>query len=220
MKKNIQIFFIMIFLCTFFLTNTFAAEEIPKAEYPIITTSAGQSGDITTLNIIIEEAGLKYDYCDVPTVDLLKAGVGLAGKKSAETGFHAEVYTDLEKYPEGTPYKTIIFAIGASLKGMGASGLTVDDEENRLKSLIDYCRENNIFIVAVHTGGMSKRGAPGGDNERMIDAIAPYADYIIVTADGNKDGRFSKISEENNIPLTEVEFALKLVDVFKYMFED
>ena len=220
MKKNIQIFFVMILSGAFLLTNIYAADDAPKAQYPILTTSAGQSGDITTLNIIIEEAGLKYDYCDVPTVDLLKAGVGLAGKKSEETGFHAEVYTDLEKYPKGTPYKTIIFAIGASLKGMGASGLTVDDEENRLKSLIDYCKENNIFIVAVHTGGMSKRGAPGGDNERMIDAIAPYADYIIVTADGNKDGRFSKISEENNIPLTEVEFALKLVDVFKHMFED
>ena len=40
------------------------AEDIPKAEYPVVTTSAGQSTDVETLNIIAEEAGIKYDYCE------------------------------------------------------------------------------------------------------------------------------------------------------------
>ncbi|MBU4253225.1 MAG: hypothetical protein KJ727_01335, partial [Acidobacteria bacterium] len=101
--------------------------DIPKAQLPILTTSAGQSPDVTTLNIIMEEAGIKFDYCDVPTPDIMKTGTGLGGQESGE-GFHAEVYTDMEQFPQGTPYKTIIFAIGASLKGMGASGLTVDSE--------------------------------------------------------------------------------------------
>ncbi len=192
--------------------------KIPNAELPILTTSAGQSPDVTTLNIILEEAGLKYDYCDVPDVEMLKTGAGLAGKESAE-GFHVEINTDLEKYPEGTQYKTIIFAIGASLKGMGASGLTIEDEEKRLKSLIDYCKENNIFIIAVHVGGLSKRGAPGGDNERMIDTVAPFADYLVVASDSNKDGRFTTIAKEKEIPFTEIEYALDLVDILKQVFE-
>lgn len=192
--------------------------KIPNAEFPILTTSAGQSPDVTTLNIILEEAGLKYDYCDVPDVEMLKAGVSLAGKESAE-GFHVEINTDLEKYPEGTPYKTIIFAIGASLKGMGASGLTIEDEEKRLKSLIDYCKENNIFIIAVHVGGLSKRGAPGGDNEKMIDTVAPFADYLVAASDSNKDGRFTTIAKEKEIPFTEIEYALDLVDILKQVFE-
>ncbi|MDH4220599.1 MAG: DUF6305 family protein, partial [Candidatus Aminicenantes bacterium] len=151
-------------------------------------------------------------------VELIEAGVGLADKESGP-GFHVEVYTDLATYPKGTAYKTIIFAIGASLKGMGASGLTVDAEVNRIKKIIDYCKQKNIFIIALHAAGTSGRGAPGSDNEKMIDAVAPFADYIIVAADSNKDGRFTSIAQDKNIPLTQVEYALEIVDIFKQVFE-
>lgn len=217
-KANIfiPIFVVIVFCISLSVLN---AQETPKAQYPILTTSAGQSTDVETLNIIADEAGIGYDYCDVPTVEILSDGVGMGGRESADTGFHVEIHTDLIKYPEGTPYKTIMFAIGASLKGMGASGLTIEDEEKRLKEVIDHCKANKIIIVAVHIGGVSKRGAPGGDNERMIDAVAPFADYIIVAKDSNKDGRFTKIAKEKNIPLTEVEYALGVVDIMKQMFE-
>lgn len=192
-----------------------SGQTIPKAGLPVLTTSAGQSSDVETLNVIMEAAEIKYDYCDVPTVELLASGVGLAGKQSAATGFHVEVNTDLAKFPVGTPYKAVIFAIGASLKGMGASGLTLDSEAARLKKLIEYCKQKKILVMAVHIGGEAKRGAPGGDNERMIDAVAPLADYLVVTKDSNKDGRFTKIAKANNIPLTEIDFALGLVDIVK-----
>jgi ribosomal protein L7Ae-like RNA K-turn-binding protein len=207
--------------CSLFLLATvsgLADTETPKANLPVLTTSAGQSADVETLNVICEEAGVTYDYCDVPTVELIQAGVGLADKESGP-GFHVEVNTDLAAYPKGTPYETIIFAIGASLKGMGASGLTVDDEVNRLKKIIDYCKDKNISIIAVHAAGTSGRGAPGSDNERMIDAVAPFADYIIVVADSNKDGRFTTIAQDKGVPLTEVEYALEIVDIFKQVFK-
>jgi len=190
-------------------------QTVPKAGLPVLTTSAGQSADVESLNAVMEEAGIKYDYCDVPTVDLLASGVGLAGKQSAATGFHVEVHTDLDKFPARTAYKTVIIAIGASLKGMGASGLTLENEEARLKKLIDFCKQKKILVMAVHLGGESKRGAPGSDNERMIDAVAPLSDYIVVTRDSNKDGRFTKISKSKNIPLTEIEYVLGLVDIVK-----
>jgi hypothetical protein len=194
--------------------------EVPKAQLPILTTSAGQSPDVFTVNIVAEEAGIGYDFADVPDVELLSAGVGLAGKaEESRSGFHVEVHTDLEKFPEGTPYKTVVFAIGASLKGMGASGLTVDTEVKRLENLIAHCKEKDVFVIGVHVGGTSKRGAPGSDNEKMIDAVAPKADYLIVTKDSNKDGRFTAIAKDNNIPLTEIEYALGLVEVFKQLFE-
>jgi hypothetical protein len=218
MKKNNHLVLMFFFCLLAFFTLPLSSQTVPKAKLPILTTSAGQSPDVTTVNIILEEAGIGYDYCDVPTVEILKAGVGLGDKESAP-GFHAEVHTDLSKFPKGTPYKTVIFAIGASLKGMGASGLTVEAEEARLKKLIDYCRANKIFIIALHLGGESKRGAPGSDNERMIDAVAPFADYLIVTKDGNKDGRFTQIAQQKNIPLSEVDYALNVVDLMKQVFE-
>ena len=195
-----------------------AQTEPPKAKLPVLTTSAGQSNDVVTMNIILEEVGIKYDYCDVPTVELIDAGVGLADKESGP-GFHAEVYTDLDKFPKGTPYKTVIVAIGASLKGMGASGLTVSAEESRLKKIIDHCKQKGILIIATHVGGASTRGAPGSDNEKMIDAVAPFADYLIVTAESNTDGRFSNIAKDRGIPLTQIEYALDLVDIFKQVFQ-
>jgi len=215
MKKLIKF---SIFIALLFASlSALNSEEIPKAQLPVITTSAGQSPDVTTVNIICEEAGVMYDYCDVVTVEMLKDGVGLGDRESAP-GFHVEVHTDLNKFPKGTPYKTMIIAIGASLKGMGASGLTVETELDRLKKLTDYCKKNGIFIIGVHIGGSSKRGAPGSDNERMIDAVAPYANYLIVTSDSNKDGRFTKIAKEKRIPLTEVKYALEVVDIFKKVF--
>jgi hypothetical protein len=52
----------------------------------------------------------------------------------------------------------------------------------------------------------------------MIDAVAPFADYLIVTKDSNKDGRFTKISQKTKVTLTQVDYALGLVDVFKKIF--
>jgi hypothetical protein len=213
--------FVLAAAATFFFVSfspSLAQTAVPKAKLPVLTTSAGQSNDVTTVNIVLEEAGLGYDYCDVPDLDIMKAGVGLAGKESGP-GFHAEVSTDLAKYPKGTPYKTVIFAIGASLKGMGASGLTVETEEARLKRIIDYCRQNKIFVIGVHAGGTALRGAPGSDNERMIDAVAPFADYLIVTKESNKDGRFTKIAQARKTPLSEVDYALDLVGVMKQVFQ-
>jgi len=195
-----------------------AGQTVPKGQLPVLTTSAGQSPDVETLNIVMEEAGILYDYCDVPTVEMLAAGVGLGGQQSRE-GFHVEIHSDLAKYPKGTPYKAVIVAIGASLKGMGASGLTVDSEAARVQKLLSYCRDKKIMVIAVHVGGESKRGPAGSDNERMIDAAAPLADLLIVTADSDKDGRFTKISQEKKIPLVQIEYALGLVDTLKRVFE-
>jgi hypothetical protein len=190
---------------------------VPKAKLPVLTTSAGQSNDVNALNIVLEEADIKYDYCDVPTPEMIAAGVGLAGKQSAE-GFHVESTTDMAKFPKGTPFKAVIVAIGASLKGRGASGLTIDTEEARVKKLVDYCKKNKVFLIAVHVGGEAGRGPAGSDNERMIDAVAPLADYIVVTKDSNKDGRFSKIAEKGKIAFQQVDYALGLVDIVKKMF--
>lgn len=207
----------LVFLTVVFLYLIGAGGEIPRAQYPVLTTSAGQSNDVVVLNILCEEAGIKYDYCDVPTVELIAAGVGLGGAKPAP-GFHVEIHTDLSRYPIGTPYKTVLVAIGASLKGMGASGLTVETEIARLKTILTFCKEQGILIVGVHLGGQAARGAPGSENELMIDTVAPFVDYLIVTAEGDFDGRFTKIAQERQIPITIVEYAVDIIPVLKQLF--
>jgi Domain of unknown function (DUF6305) len=219
MMKPLKSIFLAAALILFGISLAATAQTAPpKAKLPVLTTSAGQSNDATTVNIVLDEAAIGYDYCDVPDLDIMKAGVGMGDKESGP-GFHVETTTDLAKFPKGTPFKTVIFAIGASLKGMGASGLTVDTEEARLKRVIGYCQQNKIFIIGIHVGGTALRGAPGSDNERMIDTVAPFADYLIVTKESNKDGRFTKIAQAKKVPLTEVNYALDLVGIMKQVFQ-
>ncbi len=54
----------------------------------------------------------------------------------------------------------------------------------------------------------------------MIDAVAPFADYIIAVKDSNKDGRFTKIANEKGIPFTEVKYALNIVELMKKVFQE
>src|SRR5512145_2742087 len=90
-----------------------AQDNVPSAKLPVLTTSAGQSADVNTLNVIMEQAEVMYDYCDVPTVTMVKSGAGLGGIMSKE-GFHVEINTNLDQFKAGTPYQTVVFAIGAS----------------------------------------------------------------------------------------------------------
>jgi hypothetical protein len=48
--------------------------------------------------------------------------------------------------------------------------------------------------------------------------VAPFSDYLIVTKESNKDGRFTKIAQAKKIPLTEVDYALDLVALMKQVF--
>lgn len=192
--------------------------EMPSVYYPVLTTSAGQSADIVTLNLLCEQAGIKYDYSDVPTVGMIKSGVGLGGLDS-KAGFYVESYTDRELYPEGTPFKTLLVAIGASLKGMGASGLSVDDELNRLEAVLSVCKAEGMYIIGIHLGGVATRGAAGSDNERMIDVVAKYANLLVVTQGGNQDGRFEALAEQKNIEATVLKNAFQLVEFLETAFQ-
>ena len=55
-------------------------------------------------------------------------------------------------------------------------------------------------------------------NERCIDAICPNAEWMIVVADGNTDGRFDAIKEEYGIPLTIIDTTLDFTELAKQAF--
>jgi hypothetical protein len=122
----------------------------------------------------------------------------------------------------GTPYKSIIIVTGASLKGMGAAGVSIKDELARTAALIEEAERQGITIIGAHVEGMSRRaqGAAPGDNsdELSIDAVCPSSDFMIVREDGNEDRRFTIISEENGIPLILFEKNMELGDVLKSVY--
>ena len=116
------------------------------------------------------------------------------------------------------PYKTLLVVIGSSAKGLGASGITIDDEIARLERMIKEAKKLGMQIIAAQIEGKARRDNIGGPNERSIDAIAPFADHIIIKKDANTDGRFTKIAQENEIPLTIIDDTIDFVQVIEKMY--
>jgi hypothetical protein len=126
------------------------------------------------------------------------------------------------KAKAGTPYKSLIITMGASLKGMGAAGIEIEDELARASALIAEARKSGIKIIGAHTEGMKRRsqGAAAGDttDEQSIDAVAPNSAMLLVYKEGNADGRFTAISEAKKIPLVEFEKTVDLIPVLEKLF--
>jgi hypothetical protein len=173
--------------------------QAPKAETPILVTSCGQSLGATTIKVILQKVKLAYDLDPLATPETLQA-----------------------KAKSGTPYKSMIIVMGASLKGMGAAGISIDDELKRATALIAEGRKEGVRIIGAHVGGLKNRaqGAAAGDttDEQSIDAVGPNADILLVYKEGNSDGRFTTISKGKGIPLIEVEKLLDLIPAFEKLY--
>jgi hypothetical protein len=208
--KNITKFFALIAL--FFLVVSIGypypsgQSDSPKAELPVIITSCGQSPGATMLKVIFMKMKLEHP------------------PKAYEINMLATA-NDLKSAKEtGAPYKSLIIVMGASLKGMGAAGISMDEEITRTEVLITEARNQGIKIIGAHIEGIKRRaqGASVGDNtdEQSIDTVAPNSQLLIVRKDGNEDGRFTRIADEKSIPLIIIEKNLDLFQELKKIFED
>ncbi len=98
--------------------------------------------------------------------------------------------------------KTLVIVMGASLKGLGAAGLDMDKERTRVLALAEASRKSQIPLLCLHLGGESRRGQ---QTDELIAEIIPLAKMLIVVKSGNSDGFFSRLCQEHNIPLVEVD---------------
>ncbi len=171
-----------------------AQQAAPKAPAPVLITSCGQSPGANSMNVLARRAGIEY------AVKTDASPKDLAGKK----------------------YGSLIIVTGASLKGMGAAGVSIEDELKRAEALIAEAKKQGMTVVGAHIEGMSRRaqGAAPGDNsdEMSIDAVCPKANFMIVRKDGNEDGRFTAISKSKKIPLVLFDKNMELIDVLKGVF--
>ena len=170
-----------------------------KAELPVLITSCGQSNAPTTIKVVMQRLKMTFDIDPLATPETLQA-----------------------KAKAGTPYKTLIITMGASLKGMGAAGIEIDDELARAAALIAEARKQGIEIIGAHIEGMKRRsqGAAAGDttDEQSIDAVAPSSAILLVYKEGNADGRFTTIAQAKRIPLVEFERTIDLIPALEKLF--
>lgn len=97
--------------------------------------------------------------------------------------------------------KTLMLAVGGSSKGLGAAGIDANGELERVTELVDAAKEKGIIVIAVHVGGEARRGEL---SDKFIAPSLEKADYVIVVADGDKDGLMKGLAAKAGIPFDEV----------------
>jgi hypothetical protein len=177
-----------------------AQKQTVKLEQPVLLTSCGQSPGPLKIKVFFGRLNIEYVY------NLQATAGDLVAKKK-----------------EGKPFKSLIIVTGASLKGMGASKVSIEDELDRTKKLIAEARKQGMKVVGAHVEGMERRaqGATPGDNsdELSIDAVCPQSDLLLVRKDGDEDKRFTAISTGKKIPLVTFEKNMELSDVLKNLYQ-
>ena len=94
--------------------------------------------------------------------------------------------------------KTLIIVAGFSSKGLGAAGVSREEEMERVNAVIREAKKNKIPILMMHVGGTARRG---GQSDDFNKAAADAADYMIVVKQGDEDKLFSNIAAERKVPI-------------------
>ena len=111
--------------------------------------------------------------------------------------------------------KTVVIAVGNSTKGLGAAGISQDQETARAKEFMAAAKKAGVKVICCHIGGATRRGAL---SDAFADMVLPLSSYILVKEDGNEDGKFTSFAAANNIPITLVYGSKDTVDAFKQIF--
>ena len=169
------------------------------ADLPVLVTSIGQSPGPVYFRVFMNRLGYDFVFNSLATVEDMAAG-----------------------HPDAGAFKSIIIVTGASGKGMGAAGISIEDELARAERLIAQARSLGMTVIGAHIEGMERRaqGAAPGDNtdEQSIDAVCPNADMLLVMEEGNEDGRFSNIATDAGIPIVLFEKLTNLSEVLPTIF--
>jgi len=177
MKRNCVVFFILAWLSFALLTVPALGQQNEGIfEQPMLITSAGQNAEVQIAAVLAKRSGLAYTLSKQATA------------------------ADLENM------KTLVLILGTSLKGLGAAGLDMDKERDRVMALIAAAQKAQVPLLCLHLGGEARRGPQSDD---LIAEIIPLAKLLVVVKSGNGDGFFTKLCQSKNVPLVEVE---KLVD--------
>lgn len=154
-------------------------------ETPALITPAGQSADGDIIQTLCTRANITVDLDEDATADDLSG------------------------------YKTLIFAVGGSSKGLGAAGINSEDELARVQSLITAAQEQGIKIISMHVGGSARRGDLS--DEFLPDPMRA-ADAAVVVSGGDTDGVIRGYLAENNTPAAYVESQVDCIDCLTTLF--
>lgn len=197
MKKILGL---VLVLCIFMTIPMFASAEISGDEVlnfgmPFMITNAGQGPGGKMGRLLATRTGTLVEdedffYVDVP--------------------YAADV--------TAREYSAIIIVIGSTDKGLGATGITIDQEIDRVNEVMAAAKEAEVPVIAVMLEKDKRSEVPTNANERCIDAVCSGASWMVVINDVNTDGRYDAFKEANGTPLTLLDTSMDFIELVKQAF--
>ena len=155
-------------------------------EAPVLVTSFGQSTDGSMIEQVMKRLKtVSYSYNPTAT------GADLDG------------------------VKTVVIAVGNSTKGLGAAGISQEQETARAKEFMAAVEKKGVKVLLCHIGGATRRGSL---SDAFADMVLPLSSYMVVKEDGNEDSKFTSYASLNSIPITLVYGSKDTVDAFRLIF--
>jgi hypothetical protein len=149
-----------------------SAQKAPTFKQPVLLTSAGQSADVTMASTLLK-----------------KAKIEALAKPLAQPADLKDIHT-------------LIVVAGFSSKGLGAAGISREDEMNRVTTLLEAAKKAKIPVLTMHLGGAARRGSQSDDFNKVA---AEAASYLLIVKQGDEDSFFSSIAQEKKIPIEVVD---------------
>ena len=155
-------------------------------EAPVLVTSFGQSTDGSMIEQVMKRLKtVSYSYNPTAT------GADLDG------------------------VKTVVIAVGNSTKGLGAAGISQEQETARAKEFMAAVEKQGVKVILCHIGGATRRGSL---SDAFADMVLPLSSYMVVKEDGNEDSKFTSYASAHTIPITLVYGSKDTVDAFRLIF--
>ena len=197
MKKILSFVLMMCVLMTIpmFAFAAVSGDEPLTIGTPFMITNAGQGPGGKMGRLLVSRAGTltedeDFYYVDVP--------------------YAADV--------DARDYSASVIVIGSTDKGLGATGITIDQEIARVDEVVARANEKGIPVIAVMLEKDKRSDVKTNSNERCIDAVCPHASWMIVTADVNTDGRYDAFKAENGTPLTILDSSMDFISLVQQAF--
>ena len=197
MKKILSFVLMMCVLMTIpmFAFAAVSGDEPLTIGTPFMITNAGQGPGGKMGRLLVSRAGTltedeDFYYVDVP--------------------YAADV--------DARDYSAIVIVIGSTDKGLGATGITIDQEIARVDEVVARANEKGVPVIAVMLEKDKRSDVKTNSNERCIDAVCPHASWMIVTADVNTDGRYDAFKAENGTPLTILDSSMVFISLVQQAF--
>jgi Domain of unknown function (DUF6305) len=156
-----------------------------KAALPALVTSIGQSLDGFQTQLSMRRAQIENEYDPLAGVDLLD------GKK------------------------TLLLAVGASLKGFGEAGTNMQKEVKRTEELLEAAKQKGLFIVVLHIGGQERRDK---NTDQLLEITVPKAHLVILRLEGDEDEMIRKLAAASKVPVRTVDTVVNMRPILREVF--